>query len=267
MSQFDELLVRVGPRIAKEDTSFRKAIGASQRLAICLRNCGGLSLKWLRPSSSAWWMTSCLNLPRRTGRALPRAFIIDGISRTALDPSMGNMWSSRVHQILAVVDAYYRFRVIDVGGYGRTSDGGILSRSSFGEGLMSGTLDFPEDKELPEAGHRGKMPYVLVGDEAFPLRRYLMRPFPGSNIPAELFLRCQSSVTQKWTTLTAAFSFCQPGACCPLVPAGWLVPAAWWLAGALPLPSLPHLASLPGWYLLAGWYGNQAGLGGGGGAD
>ncbi|KAK0156466.1 Protein ALP1-like [Merluccius polli] len=87
--------------------------------------------------------------------------------------------------LFAVVDAYYRFRVIDVGGYGRTGDGGILSRSSFGEGLMSGTLDFPEDKELPEAGHRGEMPYVLVGDEAFPLRRYLTRPFPGSNIPAE----------------------------------------------------------------------------------
>ena len=50
---------------------------------------------------------------------------------------------------------------------------------------MSGTLDFPEDRELLEAGHHGKIPYVLVGDEAFPLRRYLMRPFPGSNIPAE----------------------------------------------------------------------------------
>ena len=50
---------------------------------------------------------------------------------------------------------------------------------------MSGTLDFPEDRELPEAGHHGKIPYVLVGDEAFPLHRYLMRPFPGSNIPEE----------------------------------------------------------------------------------
>ncbi|KAK0147772.1 Protein ALP1-like [Merluccius polli] len=84
-----------------------------------------------------------------------------------------------------VVDAYYRFWVIDVGGYGRTSDGVILSHSRFGEGLMGGTLDFPEDKEFPEAGHCRKMPYVLVGDEAFPLRRYLMRPFHGSNIPTD----------------------------------------------------------------------------------
>ncbi|KAK0131237.1 hypothetical protein N1851_034059 [Merluccius polli] len=36
-SQFDELFVRVGPRIARQDTSFQKAIGASQRLVICLR--------------------------------------------------------------------------------------------------------------------------------------------------------------------------------------------------------------------------------------
>lgn len=35
--------------------------------------------------------------------------------------------------LLAVVDAQYCFRVIDVGGYGRTSDGGILANSVFGQ--------------------------------------------------------------------------------------------------------------------------------------
>lgn len=84
--------------------------------------------------------------------------------------------------LLAVVDAHYCFQVIDVGGYGRNSDGGTLSNSRFGEGLIDGTLDFPEDAVIPGAEHRGRMPFVLVGDEAFPLHRHLLHPFPGHNI-------------------------------------------------------------------------------------
>ena len=34
---FDDLLARVGRRIAKQDTRFRKSISPAQRLAICLR--------------------------------------------------------------------------------------------------------------------------------------------------------------------------------------------------------------------------------------
>ncbi|KAM3621251.1 uncharacterized protein V6R79_008446 [Siganus canaliculatus] len=84
--------------------------------------------------------------------------------------------------LLAVVDARYCFRVIDVGGYGRTSDGGILANSAFGQALRSGTLQLPTDRLLPGADHRGPQPHVFVADEAFPLRRNLMRPFPGRTL-------------------------------------------------------------------------------------
>ncbi|KAL5516301.1 hypothetical protein EMCRGX_G001589 [Ephydatia muelleri] len=30
-----------------------------------------------------------------------------------------------------------------------------------------------------------KLPYVLLGDETFPLRHYLLRHFPGQNLPAD----------------------------------------------------------------------------------
>lgn len=39
--------------------------------------------------------------------------------------------------LLAVVDARYCFRVIDVGAYGRSSDGGTLAASAFGKALYS----------------------------------------------------------------------------------------------------------------------------------
>ncbi|KAJ8001207.1 hypothetical protein DPEC_G00191940 [Dallia pectoralis] len=87
--------------------------------------------------------------------------------------------------LLAVVDADYLFRVVDVGGYGRTSDGGTLANSCFGEGLRDSTLDLPEDVQLSGGETRGPLPHIFVGDEAFPLGVNLMRPFPGTNIPRE----------------------------------------------------------------------------------
>lgn len=87
--------------------------------------------------------------------------------------------------LLAVVDAHHCVRVIDVGGYGRTSDGGILANSAFGQALRSGTLQLPADLPLPGAEHRGPQPHIFVADEAFPLRKNLMRPFPGRHLSRE----------------------------------------------------------------------------------
>jgi len=38
----------------------------------------------------------------------------------------------------------------------------------------------PEPKALP--GTNIKVPYVIVGDEAFPLKTYLLRPYPGKQL-------------------------------------------------------------------------------------
>ncbi|CAI5670000.1 unnamed protein product [Oreochromis niloticus] len=75
--------------------------------------------------------------------------------------------------LLAVVDAGYR----------RCSDGGILVNSTFGQALRAGTLHLPPDQPLPGGEHRGAQPHVFVADEAFPLRRELIRAFPGRLLP------------------------------------------------------------------------------------
>lgn len=87
--------------------------------------------------------------------------------------------------LLAVVDAKYLFRIIDVGGYGRKGDGGTLANSAFGEALRNGNLDLPDDCVLPGSQHCTPLPHVFVGDEAFPLQRNLLRPFPGCNLSRE----------------------------------------------------------------------------------
>lgn len=51
--------------------------------------------------------------------------------------------------LLAVCDARYKFKVIDVGAPGRMSDGGVFQAAEFGKRLLSGTLAFPGSKPLP----------------------------------------------------------------------------------------------------------------------
>lgn len=80
--------------------------------------------------------------------------------------------------LLALVDANYRFISVDVGSYGKNSDSGIFRSSKLGKTLNKGKLNLPDDAKLP--GSDIVTPYVIVGDEAFPLTKNLMRPFPGT---------------------------------------------------------------------------------------
>ena len=75
---------------------------------------------------------------------------------------------------MALVDASYKFTIIDVGGYGKSSDGGLLTRSILGKSLEPNTLNIPNSKAPPNIEE--PLPFVIVGDEAFPLP-YLTREF------------------------------------------------------------------------------------------
>lgn len=80
-------------------------------------------------------------------------------------------------------------KTIDVGSYGRNSDGGIFSNSIIGKKLHNNTLNIPKPNPLLENGD--PLPYVFVGDEAFPLKPYLLRPYSrnslGDNEPNKIF--------------------------------------------------------------------------------
>ena len=65
-----------------------------------------------------------------------------------------------------IADANCKFIAIDVGAYGRQSDGGIFRESSVGVCLQNGTLNIPAAKHLPSSNIL--LPYVILGDEAYP---------------------------------------------------------------------------------------------------
>ena len=70
---------------------------------------------------------------------------------------------------MALVDADLKFIAISTGSYGRNSDGGIFSRSNLGKRFTDGNFNFPPSAPIPGYENSGPLPYVAVGDEAFPL--------------------------------------------------------------------------------------------------
>ena len=80
--------------------------------------------------------------------------------------------------LMAIVDSNYEFLYVDVGCNGRVSDGGVWEKCSLNVLLEEGRAGLPADEVLPESTTGKKMPYTFVGDDAFPLKRYLMKPYP-----------------------------------------------------------------------------------------
>jgi hypothetical protein len=84
--------------------------------------------------------------------------------------------------LMAVADARYKFIYIDVGAKGKENDSTIFSRSSFGTALRNATLPVPDPSSLSNSENH--FPFVFVGDEAFPLQKNLMRPYPRYSTPS-----------------------------------------------------------------------------------
>ena len=79
--------------------------------------------------------------------------------------------------LLAVASADYRFVMVDVGAYGSSNNSGVLNHTTFFKQLRNKNLDVPPSRQLLNDTEETHVPYVLLGDEAFPLRCDLMRPF------------------------------------------------------------------------------------------
>jgi hypothetical protein len=91
--------------------------------------------------------------------------------------------------LLALVDANYKFTIIDDGRYGKSSDGGLFARSILGKSLEANTLNIPNSKPPPNSEE--PLPFVVVGDEAFPIKKYLLdltREFQPGTLRASSFI-------------------------------------------------------------------------------
>ena len=85
--------------------------------------------------------------------------------------------------MLALVDANMKFLYVDVGAPGHCSDAGLWGKCDLKKLIEEDTLQIPKDRVFPESDKSS--PMVIVGDDAFPLKTYLMKPWPGSTVGDE----------------------------------------------------------------------------------
>jgi len=107
-----------------------------------------------------------------------------------------------------VVDANYEFTIIDLGGYGKSSDGGLFTRSILGKSLEASTLNISNSKLPPNSEE--PLPFVLEDDEAFPPKKYLLRPYRGvqpGTIRASKFITTDCQGHTELLRMLSVFSF------------------------------------------------------------
>ena len=77
---------------------------------------------------------------------------------------------------MAIVDSDYKFIWASVGSPGSCSDGGIFKRCSLRRKIEDGRLNLPPADPL--IGDNKDIPYFFVGDDAFGIAKWLMKPYP-----------------------------------------------------------------------------------------
>ncbi|KAL4092436.1 hypothetical protein QTP88_026937 [Uroleucon formosanum] len=100
--------------------------------------------KWKEIASKFW---TCWNFPNCLGA-------IDGKHVTIqAPPNSGSQYFCYKKTfsivLLALVDAHYNFIAVDVGSFGKNSDGGIMAHSQLGKALDQNKLNVPPKEALP----------------------------------------------------------------------------------------------------------------------
>ena len=85
--------------------------------------------------------------------------------------------------LLALVDADYKFLWVNVESSGSSSDAQIFNRSKLKRRIENGTLGIPPPEPLGPGGP--DMHYFLLGDDAFALMPWLMKPYSRCQLTRE----------------------------------------------------------------------------------
>ncbi|XP_064116545.1 uncharacterized protein LOC135222387 [Macrobrachium nipponense] len=219
---FMNLLTMVSPIIEKKTTQLRDAIPASQRLLCTLRflatgdsfedlkfaccispqSLGNIVIETsvlidphprpfqgaykltLIPESEEEWMSVSEEFDRKWD--FPHCLgAIDGKHVKITKPyNSGSYYYNYKGTfsvvLMAIVNAKCQFLMVHIGTNGRVSDGGVYGNTRFSQDLTEDKLHIPAPSPLP--GTTDPVPYVLIGDDAFPLLENIMKPYSHANL-------------------------------------------------------------------------------------
>ena len=212
-AMFDEIVERLTPRLTKKTTNWREPLAPGLKVAITLRHlASGAKYKEMQygwrvphntislvvrevcvaiieeyteellapPQTDAEWRQisdnwlNRWNFPHVIGAIDGKHIACKAPANTGSDYYNYKGFFSVI--LLAVVTSDYKFLWIDVSGKGSSSDAHIYNASDLKEGLQNDDIvGFPRPDPLP--GDTEDVPYFLVGDDAFGLRTYMMKPY------------------------------------------------------------------------------------------
>ncbi|XP_067948744.1 uncharacterized protein [Watersipora subatra] len=167
-ANFDHLLLLMKPQITKKDTVMRLAIEPKLKLAVTLHHLAEGASHTSIAAHYRLGRSTTSQIKYETVKALWN--VLRPIQRESIT-------------LMVVCDADYKFLIVDIGQPGSRSDGGVWDSMAFARGLENGNINIPAPE--PIGGDGADMPYVLVADEAFPLRPYFMRPFSGRSLDTQ----------------------------------------------------------------------------------
>ena len=216
-AMFHEVLERLTPRLTKQDTKFRRALRPGLKLVITLRflasgdSYRSLSYAFRVPHNTISkfvggvcraivdeYGDEMVSVPETENdwRKVSEQFAskwnfshavgaLDGKHIAIKAPkNLGSMYYNYKGFfsiiLLGLVDAEYKFMWVDVGANGSTSDCAVFNHSDLKEALENDTIRLPPAEVLP--GDDRAISYFLIGDDAFPLKRWLTKPFSGRNL-------------------------------------------------------------------------------------
>ena len=106
--------------------------------------------------------------------------------------------------LMAICDAKYRFLFASIGSYGRDNDS-IFSQTDIYKGIENGVFQIPNSSLI----NGYMLPYVFTGDDIFPLKSWLMKPFPGKGLTEKQAVynyrlsRCRRTIENTFGILAA----------------------------------------------------------------
>ncbi|XP_068236897.1 uncharacterized protein [Palaemon carinicauda] len=147
---------KLTPHLQKQSTYFREPLHVGLKLAVTLRFLAtGNSYQSQQYSFRAEASTICKFIPE--------------VCKAVIAVYKTNI------VLTAVADASYKFPSVDIGAEGGASDGGTWSNCSLHDTVEDNRAGVPQPEPLPNDGQ--PVPYHFVGDDAFALRTWMMKPF------------------------------------------------------------------------------------------
>jgi len=83
--------------------------------------------------------------------------------------------------LIAIVSASYEFLMVVIGAQGWHNDSAIFKGSNMGQRFENKQMDLPPPCPLSNLRNKAIL-YMLVGDAAFQLNEYTLRPYPNNQL-------------------------------------------------------------------------------------